>query len=486
MNTMLSWTRFLQSTSKGLNVKENEALQQHGAATVTCLLSGFDVFCHTYAEQDRALRVAKGLHGLHVYATEFWTEYLLSWAVSECPRAEDDSGPLLSIACKLAASMNGTPATTIPNPWHPEKMMDKRLQFLKQHPMLQELVNQALQARSLESLESRVLRKCLIDQETQQRPNPPIVPDGISKILASYQEVVKSLVGQKYHSELSTDEFELFKVHFGATAYTCQLTSCSRATIGFETEELLKEHEKCHIRWFQCTVPECQFPSFVSARALKSHTRKHHTVTVTVKAIRRPRTGIDTPIWADERLVKLRNTDHPQNDAQSSRITHAENQGSFDTTGEYRTQYGSRSITNSPSLESMLPGVRKESMNDKLLRGLRVFSDGTLTDGREYAVSTFTIPDRGDTLFMLYSQCYGTMNAVTKDMLVRALQECPSELFALSLAQKQDLISRGILDKTWLQTACSVVKASFAFMVCGDMITKEGLWDYYNDDEMVS
>ncbi|KIL88700.1 hypothetical protein FAVG1_07948 [Fusarium avenaceum] len=287
---------FLQSTSKGLNVKENEALQQHGAATITCLLSGLNVFCHTDAEQDRSLRVAKGLHGFHVYATEFWTEYLLSWVASEYPRAECDSVPLLDIACKLAASLDVSPPITTSNARHPDKMMDKRLQFLEKHPTLLKLINQALQARSLESLESRVLRDCLTDQETQQRANPEIVPDHISRMLASYQEVVKSLLAQNYHPELSTDEFELFKVHFGATAYTCQLTSCSRATIGFETEELLKEHEKRHIKWFQCTVPECQFPSFVSARALKSHMKKHHTVSVTAKAIRRPATGIGTPI----------------------------------------------------------------------------------------------------------------------------------------------------------------------------------------------
>lgn len=334
MNTILTCTRFLQSTSKGLNVSEIETLQQHGAATITCLLSGFNVFCHTYAEHDRALRVAKGLHGFHVYATEFWTEYLLSWVASECPRAEDDSVPLLDIACKLAASLNASPATTTPTLRHLNKRMDMRLKFLEQYPMLLKLVHETLQARSLESLESRILRNCLIDQEPQQHSDPLIVPDGISKILVSYQEVVRSLLDQNHHPELSADEFELFKIHFGATAYTCQLTSCSRATIGFETEELLKEHEKCHIRWFQCTVPGCQFPSFVSARALKSHTRNYHTVTVTARAIRRFGASIGTPIRVDGRPIKLRNADHAQNSVQISQIAHEQSREGFWLSGE--------------------------------------------------------------------------------------------------------------------------------------------------------
>jgi hypothetical protein len=450
-------------------------LQQHGAATVTCLLSGFNVFCHTYAEQDRTLRVAKGLHGLHVYATEFWTEYLLSSAASECLRAEDDSVPLLDIACKLAASLNGTPAITIPNSWHLEKMMDKRLQFLKQHPMLQKLVNQALQARSLDNLESRVLRTCSIEQETQQHPNLLIVSDGISKMLASYQEVVKSLLDQNYHPELSTDEFELFKVHFGATAYTCQLTSCSRATIGFETEELLKEHEKRHIRWFQCNIPKCHFPSFVSAGALKSHTRKHHTVTVTAKPIRRPVTGIGTRIWVDERPGELRNTDYAQNGAPNSRITNEQSHVSFDPIGEDQTQYGSRSITNLPSPGSILPGIRNKSIGYGLLPAFRVYSDGKLTNDGEYAVNTFTLPFHGSTLFMIQSQCFGHIDAVTKNILVLALQECPGNSFELSMAQEKDLISRGILDRMSLHSACSVIKASFAFRICENKLLRRNI-----------
>lgn len=461
MSTLLTWTRFLQSTSKGLNIKENETLQQHGAATVTCLLSGFNVFCHTYAEQDRALRVAKGLHGLHVYATEFWTEYLLSWAASESPRAEHDPVPLLDIACKLAASLSVSPATTTPTLRHLNKRMDGRLKFLEQYPLLLKLVHEALQARSLESLESRILRNCLIDQEPQQHSDPLIVPDGISKMLVSYQEVVKSLLDQKHHPELSADEFELFKVHFGATAYTCQLTSCPRATIGFETEELLKEHEKCHVRWFQCTVSGCQFPSFVSARALKSHARKHHTVTVNAKVIRRPGTGIGTPVLADERPIKLRNTGHPQNDVQSSRLTNEESYGSLFDGIEDQTQHDSQYLTILPPFRT----ISSDEENTALFNlSDYAYGNGTLKDGREYKVTSFTLKGCGETLFMFLSDCLHCFHPPNPSLLYKRLNIGTSRA---SMLQKQDLFARNIIDPWRVDSDVKVVMASTVFMVYG-------------------
>lgn len=105
-------------------------------------------------------------------------------------------------------------------------------------------------------------------------------------MLASYQEVVRSLLDQTHYPGLSVDELELFKIHFGTAAFTCRLSSCPRTTLGFETEKLRSEHEMSHVRCFRCTFPGCQYPPFASARALRNHTSKHHTPTIGRKAIR--------------------------------------------------------------------------------------------------------------------------------------------------------------------------------------------------------
>ncbi|KAF9784159.1 hypothetical protein IL306_008312 [Fusarium sp. DS 682] len=86
----------------------------------------------------------------------------------------------------------------------------------------------------------------------QQRSTTQPVSDKIGTLLASYQELVKFLLSQTYYPSLSPDELESFKVHFGTAAFTCRLTSCSYATIGFDTAKLLMKHERTHIRWFQC------------------------------------------------------------------------------------------------------------------------------------------------------------------------------------------------------------------------------------------
>ncbi|KAH8688529.1 hypothetical protein BGZ61DRAFT_494602 [Ilyonectria robusta] len=221
-------------------------LHDHGVAAITCLLSGLKVFGNTYRQEDAYLRVAKGLHGFHVYATEYWTEHLLSYAVSADTLNTASSPSLLALACQLADEL--------------------------------EL---ALKARSLKNLESRILQA-----HNRQRSKPPIVSEGISIMLASYQEVVRSLLYQTHYPGLSVDELELFKIHFGTAAFTCRLSSCPRTTLGFETEMLRSEHEMSHVRCFRCTFTGCQYPPFASARALRNHTSKYHTPTTVRKAIR--------------------------------------------------------------------------------------------------------------------------------------------------------------------------------------------------------
>ena len=83
--------------------------------------------------------------------------------------------------------------------------------------------------------------------------HPSISPglDGISAMLASYQEIVRSLLSQSDYPGVSSEELELFKSQFRTSAFTCRLNSCPRATLGFESEELRLEHEMAHMRRFR-------------------------------------------------------------------------------------------------------------------------------------------------------------------------------------------------------------------------------------------
>ncbi|OBS23023.1 hypothetical protein FPOA_09341 [Fusarium poae] len=192
---------FLQTSSQPIFLRERQSLQEHAVATVACLISGLKFFDDAYPAHDRVLRVAKGLHGFHVYATEFWTEILAGY--------DDD----------------------------------------KEH-----------------------------DDSTTR-----LVCNKIGALLASYQNLVKFLLGQTYYPDLSPVELESFKANFAAAAFTCQLRSCSYATIGFHTEERLKEHELEHTRRFQCTVPGCQYPPCLSKSGLESHMKRNHNPAVSSK-----------------------------------------------------------------------------------------------------------------------------------------------------------------------------------------------------------
>ncbi|CEI70590.1 hypothetical protein FVEN_g920 [Fusarium venenatum] len=276
---------FLQTSSQPIVLEERQSLQEHGVATVACLLSGLKYFDHTYPAHDKALRVARGLHGFHVYATEFWTEYLLSFASSNDTVTADSSISLISLACELAHKLEyeEVASTTDDSMMNP---VDVRLGSLHQYRVLQKCVDRSLRLRSLGTLESRVLRDYNND-ESQKGSTTRLVHDKIETLLASYQEIVKFLLSKTYHPDLSPDELESFKANFCTAAFTCRLTSCSYATIGFHTAELLKEHEREHIRRFQCAVPGCQYPPFVSKSALKNHMKRNHNPNIASKPVLR-------------------------------------------------------------------------------------------------------------------------------------------------------------------------------------------------------
>ena len=143
-------------------LKEEDALREHGVAAVSCLLSGLQNFDRLYNEQTRLLRLIKGVHGFHVYATEYWTEYLLANAASS--GGLRGSQKLLDLATQLAEtldSMNTSPPAKLKIA---SGSIDDRLGLLEEYGTIQKQVEKALLARSQKQLESELLqpsRKCV-------------------------------------------------------------------------------------------------------------------------------------------------------------------------------------------------------------------------------------------------------------------------------------------------------------------------------------
>jgi hypothetical protein len=100
--------------------------------------------------------------------------------------------------------------------------------------------------------------------------------DGVSSTLNYYQNAVKILLDQDSCPGASVQELELFKSQFRTSAYTCRLRHCPRATIGFESDQLRREHEMAHAGGFRCTYQGCQYPPYRSSKALAAHVKSNH------------------------------------------------------------------------------------------------------------------------------------------------------------------------------------------------------------------
>ena len=99
----------------------------------------------------------KGIHGFHVYATEYWTEYLLCLAQST--NGLDITSALFVLACRLADKLNeGSDSATAEEVDSESGLLDDRLVLLREHSALYKYVERALKARSLKRLESELLQ----------------------------------------------------------------------------------------------------------------------------------------------------------------------------------------------------------------------------------------------------------------------------------------------------------------------------------------
>lgn len=120
------------------------------------MLSGSEVFNVTYDEQTRYHRVLKGLHVFHVYATEYWADYLLSGAkhVSDL----ENNSLLFAIARQMADKLNATAnLSTIGQIETDLGVQVEGLAYLQQYSVLYNQVRATLDARSIKRLEYELL-----------------------------------------------------------------------------------------------------------------------------------------------------------------------------------------------------------------------------------------------------------------------------------------------------------------------------------------
>ncbi|KAI0182868.1 hypothetical protein EV127DRAFT_457871 [Xylaria flabelliformis] len=187
--------KFILEASSSLSITEEQAVEEQGIATVACLLSGLRTFTKPHDDKLRNVQVVRGLHVLHIYATEYWTDYLFRHL--ELPGSGLSMSQLIDLTNNLSQWLDSLAIHTLKEPAEAKpSILSPRLELLKDYPAIQKQARIAICARSLKELETRV----------------------------------------------STQELEEFKRHFRTSAYTCRFGSCPRATIGFGSKEARLEH----------------------------------------------------------------------------------------------------------------------------------------------------------------------------------------------------------------------------------------------------
>ncbi|CVL12624.1 uncharacterized protein FPRN_10900 [Fusarium proliferatum] len=68
---------YLESSGSIMIIDESRSMRSHGQAIAACLVSGLQIFTPNYPEHKRQLRVLRGIHAFHTYASQYWVHYVL-------------------------------------------------------------------------------------------------------------------------------------------------------------------------------------------------------------------------------------------------------------------------------------------------------------------------------------------------------------------------------------------------------------------------
>lgn len=230
-------------------------------------------------ENERRLRVLRGLHGLHHYANEFWFQHFLQYAKSkDYPVNDDELDEFIEdlsdfwkhdpgIGAKRLKIDDTTSADSIAN----------QLQDLADMPQAHDMGLDLLTFRRFLSQEkySHLTPDNLKKEEIHHDPTH------FSKISKEYQEIVSSLIGctvDTLPAGAELTELDKFKQIYTDSAFICRYRECDRYSDGFPTSAERDRHEQLHTKPLRCDDPTCHMWSrgFTSKTGLLKHNRKYH------------------------------------------------------------------------------------------------------------------------------------------------------------------------------------------------------------------
>ncbi|CAI6332928.1 unnamed protein product [Periconia digitata] len=217
-------------------------------------------------QHQNTINIAKGMHGLHLYANEYWIEHLFSYLDANGGIHTDVEADCVLLVCldnlTRIFRVNDTFYYRAPADHSTTALPDRRLELLTQYPDVMEIIRGQLEHRAEQEKEGSIIHDYTL----------------FGEIRKTYYSKVATLLSSQEFPGLSADELQRFQAAYGPTALVCRFSNCIHATIGFPTESLRSEHEKTHLPKLFCSEPGCTYGlSFPSTRALKKHEKECHT-----------------------------------------------------------------------------------------------------------------------------------------------------------------------------------------------------------------
>lgn len=257
---------YLRSANSIMLIDQSACCSSHRLTIAACLVSGLRVLTPTYPKHHRQLRVLRGIHGFHSYATEYWADSVLD--NFEIGMASETSSSFFRLCNELSTTFRPISGTSPDETGEPASVLDQRLAKLQHHDgMLYAVTKGILVERRVRYLEESAFDDDDGTEMTQVT--------SLTCLLKNYQRTIQQLLSLRSCPGASLQELARFKQDFRTCAFTCRLLSCPHATVGFEDQHLRLAHERLH-RKIICHFQGCQYPPFSSIGALKQHQNTCH------------------------------------------------------------------------------------------------------------------------------------------------------------------------------------------------------------------
>ncbi|PVH83786.1 hypothetical protein DL98DRAFT_652239 [Cadophora sp. DSE1049] len=261
-----------------LNAQKNTSL-----TLMSYLCSSFALVDSRVEEKEKIVDVARGFHGLHLYANEYWVAHLLEYVEINTELDQHVLDPVLERVLDLCDAHDSLTVRTDDSE-EGEEMAWSDSQQLDSHPALQKL-EANLDIRDF-------LRKIMDHREKTQEAqlqasgdlpvaDPTLDPSMFSKLRFEYTRLVQQILSMSQVGDVSETQLAKFKQTEGKSAFVCRFQGCLRSTDGFSSAAWCEEHELSHVRRVFCSDPACPFKRIPlsSNTALQQHNHTYHAET---------------------------------------------------------------------------------------------------------------------------------------------------------------------------------------------------------------